>query len=544
MRARTTGEPRPAPARGGVPTPPALARWVAGRLVDALPGGPATVADLACGTGALLQAVRERRRGLRLVGVDVDAGDLRLAAAALPGARLIQADALAAPLPAPVDGIILNPPWGIALDRAAGDLRALGYSLARGQFDSADVFVELALGLLRPGGAAAFIIPDSLFFPERAALRRLLLERTELLLVARLGEGFFPGVFRGTAVVVARNAAPAEGHAVECLRLGAAARRAVLAGERELDAVAAADAHRVAQARFAAAPEAALDIAVRNEQAPLVAALRARGGDWARHFESGRGVELSKTGAVVRCGRCAHAWPRPRRPRVLRCPGCGALARSGELRAESLVRPLGASAPGWAPLIAGVDVQRHRCEPSRQIRTGIPGINYKADGTRRGQRILVRKTGVGLRAALSDGGAHTTQVVFHYGPARASPPYLAAYVQGVLCSRVMLAYHLLASGESEWRSHPYVTQRVIDALPIPDPLAEPALRPLAAAIADGAVAFAARPHDGAADLALERLVAQLYGLGGAALAAAAAVLDAAEGLEGIRELRFDPRAIA
>ena len=78
----------------------------------------------------------------------------------------------------------------------------------------------------------------------------------------------------------------------------------------------------------------------------------------------------------------------------------------------------------------------------------------------------------------------------------------------------------------------------------PRPARDAGAAPLAAAIADGAGALAARPDDCAADLALERLVARLYGLDRAALAAAAAVLDAAERLEGIRELRFDPRAIA
>jgi SAM-dependent methyltransferase len=539
VRARTPTELRSdgAPARGGVYTPPVLARWVAARLVPALPSGPVTVADLACGRGALLRAVAAQRRGVRLVGVDVDGGDLRIAAAALPRARLIHADALALADDGAFDGIVLNPPWGIALERA----RTAGFALARGQYDSADVFVELALRRLAPGGIAAFIVPDSLFFPDRAALRRLLLERTELLLVARLGEGFFPGVFRGTAVVVARNAAPAPRHVVECLRLAPAERRAVLAGERDLAAVCAEHAHHVEQARFAASPGAALDVAVRREQAPLVALLRARGGDWARHFVSGRGVELSKSGAVVRCAGCDHAWPLPRRPRVLACPRCGASARSDALPRATITRPLGPAEPGWEPLICGADVRRHRCSPSRRIRTGVPGISYKPAATRSGERILVRKTGVGLRAALDATGAHTAQVVFHYAPAPGGPPHLAAYVQGVLCSRVLLAYHLLASGETEWRSHPYVTQRVIDLLPIPDPLAEPAH---AAGIAAAARALAARPDDAAADLALERRVAALFRLDRAALTTVAAVLDEAEGLAGIRELRFDPRAVA
>jgi adenine-specific DNA-methyltransferase len=245
----------------------------------------------------------------------------------------------------------------------------------------------------------------------------------------------------------------------------------------------------------------------------------------------------------VRCAGCAHAWPRPRRPRLLRCPGCGAVARSDSLRVDALVRARTGTDPHFAPLIAGVDVRRYGCDARREIRVGVPGISYKADATRRGTRILIRKTGVGLRAALTDAGAFTTQVVFHYSPAPAAPAFLAAYVQGVLCSRILLAFHLLVSGESEWRSHPYVTQRVIDALPIPDPVADPGRGAQAAAIAAGARALAARPGDLRVDLALEGLVAGLFGLDRAGVAAAAAVLAAAQGLEGIRELRFDARAV-
>lgn len=530
-------------ARGAVYTPPELARWVAGRLADALPAGPATVADLACGRGALLGALRQTRSGLRIVGVDVNRDDLRIAAASVPRARLIEADALTlrdSTELGRLDGIVLNPPWGISLPHDARALRDLGYTLAQGQFDSANLFVELSLALLRPAGAAAFILPDSIFSPEHVGLRRMLLDRTELLLVARLGEGFFPEVFRGTAVVVVRKRAPAPDHSVECLQLTAEDRRAVLAGRRELAAVASARVHAVPQARFAR--HADLDIAVRSEHADLVDRLRAQGGDWCRWFDSGRGVELSKSGRVLRCPSCGNAWPLPRTPRTLQCRACGGSAASVDLPVEALVRPLGSARAGWAALIAGVDVERYRCAPTHAIHTGVPGINYKARRRPAGERILVRKTGLGLRVALTAERAYTTQVVFHYAPRADAPAFLAPYVQGVLASRVMLAYHLLVSGESGWRSHPYVTQKVIATLPVPDPLAEPRRRSQAEAIAAAARACAGSLSR-ADDLAVEALVAGLYGLDDADVATVASVLTEAQTLEGIRELRFDPAAV-
>lgn len=524
-------------ARGAVYTPPPLARWVARRLLDGLPAGPVTVADLACGRGALLAAVAGERRGVRLVGADVELDDLRIAAAAVPGARLIHGDALTLDDSETFDGIILNPPWGIALPHDAAALRARGYTLAEGQFDSANLFVELALARLRPGGVAAFIVPDSIFFPEHARVRRLLLERSELLLVARLGEGFFKRVYRGTAVIVVRKARASAGHAVECLRLGVDDRREVLAGRRELAAL---PTHRVPQARFSRSGE--FDVAVRPEHTELVEKLRAQGGPWTRWFESGRGVELSKSGRVLRCPGCAFAWPQPRTARRLACPSCDARVESAGLTPETLVRPLAGAEAGWSPLVAGVDVRRYACAPTHAIRTGVPGINYKPAGSRRGERILVRKTGVGLRAALTDVEAHWTQVVFHYLPVADGPEYLAAYVQGVLASRVMLAYHLVASGEDEWRSHPYVTQKVLAALPVPDPVGDPEREAAAAGIAAAVRAHLAAPTP-ESDLAVERQVAGLFHLDASDVDVVATVLDRAQGLQGIRELRFDARAV-
>jgi hypothetical protein len=533
-----------AAARGAVYTPELLARWVARQFTAALPAGPVTVADLACGRGALLAAVRRARPGVRLVGVDVDAGDLRIAAAELPAAHLVQGDSLMLRESSefgPFDGIILNPPWGILLPHDQQVLRALGYTLAEGQFDSANLFVELSLSLLPEGGVSAFILPDSIFFPEHVRLRRLLLRETELLLVARLGEGFFRGVFRGTAVVVTRKATPTPHHRVECLRLGAGERRAILDGELDLDAFADSRLHAVPQVRFA--HDTTFEIDVREEYAAFVSRMRARGGHWSQWFNSGRGVELSKLGRVVRCRSCRHAWPVPRTPRLLVCPGCGAAKPSADLPVEVLVRPLDEAEPGWAPLIAGVDVERYRCVPTHAIRVGVPGINYKSEQARSGERILVRKTGVGLRAAVTDESAYSTQVVYHYVPNSGAPRFLASYVQGVLASRVMLAYHLLVTGENEWRSHPYVTQQVISSLPVPDPVNEPTHRATAEAIADAARAYTAVPTV-ERDLAIEALVVDLFGLDAADVAIAAEVLDEAQNLQGIRELRFRPGAVA
>jgi len=77
------------------------------------------------------------------------------------------------------DILIANPPWGAHLKDLEADL-ARNFVLCRGQYDSADLFIELSLSIVRPGGYCGFIIPDSLFAYERCRLRELLLRQTEI----------------------------------------------------------------------------------------------------------------------------------------------------------------------------------------------------------------------------------------------------------------------------------------------------------------------------------------------------------------------------
>ena len=60
-------------------------------------------------------------------------------------------------------GVIANPPWGADVGFSPADLRALGYKLAKGQFDSFDLFVELCLSVAPEGAVLAFILPDAPF---------------------------------------------------------------------------------------------------------------------------------------------------------------------------------------------------------------------------------------------------------------------------------------------------------------------------------------------------------------------------------------------
>lgn len=498
-------------AMGAVYTPAELARWVASLVSDVAAKPIRTVLDPACGDGALLRAVREEIPGLRaVVGVDLSEAATGAARSSLEGIRtsLVVGDALlmeSVPDPAP-DAVVMNPPWGAEMGAGVAALRQAGYTLANGQFDSWDLFVEWTVRVLAPGTVVAAILPDAVFSPEHAATRRLLLERAQVQVVARLGEGWFGGVFRGVAVLVYTTG----GHThapVRTVRIDHQARRRIFGGTSSLEAEAAQVVHHVDPTGWRTDPQAAFRATASAFDSPWTSIIEARGGRWTDWFDVGRGVEMGAAGELFRCDLCG--WHRGPSRDTSSCRRCGQPTTWSMVGAIA-DKPTG---DGWVQLIVGRDVRRYSAQPSRWLRTGLAGVAYKDAAVYRRPKLLVRKTGLGLNAAVDYSGAHTTQVVFHFVPRAGTPEWVLHYVEGVLCSRVMLAFHLSRSGETEWRSHPYVTPKVLTTLPVPVPDQDASLTQ-ARAISAAVHALRGAPADerSAGEDAVDDLVAGLFSL--------------------------------
>ena len=159
---------------GAVYTPDMLAHWAAELLVRYAPDTiPLQVIDPACGEGALLQSV-SRLMGSQalLTGVEIDENARKIFSVKVPSATAHHQNALLL-LKCPFDhslsnkgaydAVIMNPPWGANTGFGPSQLKGMGYTLANGQFDTYELFVELALHLLKAEGLVVAIIPDSLF---------------------------------------------------------------------------------------------------------------------------------------------------------------------------------------------------------------------------------------------------------------------------------------------------------------------------------------------------------------------------------------------
>lgn len=139
-----------------------------------------------------------------------------------------------------------------------------------------------------------------------------------------------------------------------------------------------------------------------------------------------------------------------------------------------------------------------------------------------------------------DREAYTNQVVFHYFEKEKSkvPEFYLSYVLGVLSSRLMFAYHLKKSGENEWRSHPYVTQKILSRFPIPIPTKEDSSWVQAKAIANKVDKLLLNGVlDNKLDLEIECLVAGLYKFNDSDIEWVRNVIDSAQELAPMKQMK-------
>jgi SAM-dependent methyltransferase len=119
-----------------------LDRWTRRAIIDGIgpPPSRATIADLGCSTGFLLEDLHETHPDAALIGVDMIAAGLRKAHAAVPEAKLLQADVCELPLEdASVDAVVS----ANLLEHVPDDRRALR-EIAR---------------VLKAGAPAALVVP-------------------------------------------------------------------------------------------------------------------------------------------------------------------------------------------------------------------------------------------------------------------------------------------------------------------------------------------------------------------------------------------------
>jgi type I restriction-modification system DNA methylase subunit len=452
------------------------------------------------------------------------------------------------------DIVVGNPPWGADLASIRGYLEGGEFQLARGQYDSYELFIELGRRLMHDWGAFGFIVPDSITLPEHEPLRRMLLENTTLTRLVRAGEGLFPGVFRAAFFLCFVNRPAEPDHHVRVATLRKEHRKQLESDTlfdpvRTVAEVVEETGHSRAQTEFTRNPRADFDILGEGADAPIVVRIDAPSLDWTAIAQKGRGVEIGKSGDVIQCPYC-YRWDNvPRKskgkwpPKV--CRHCGReFSLENAAKREQIIAER-ARGKNWKPIIPGQSVNRYAIGPEQYIDAAKDGINYKSPEFYEGKRLLLRQTGVGIYATIDSSGTLTNQSVFTWrlrnNLKKPLTRYRLEYVLGVLNSRLMLYRYYMRSGDTEWRSFPRWTQELVQDLPIRAiDFGDRRQAKLHDEIADrvAAVIAAGKPPTNHEDYEIEKRVMQVYGITRSMCRRVFEVLHQVQKLRVVREMNI------
>lgn len=454
---------------GAVYTPEPMALWLANH-VKQLGYIPKLILDPAAGAGALIAAALKIFPLSDSLAYEIDPIAHKKIEKYWPHSKSILVDALAVSkwIPRQSSDVLIfsNPPWGATIESENDSLYRRDFLTANGFYDTYDLFLEKAIKELPEASWGAFFLPDSVLLNQHQTIRKFLLENTQIKSVTRLPEGVFEGVAMGSIALVFKKVPPRKNSRIRVSRISRNVYRSIkddyLQISKEIDR----NRHFVTQQTWAM--DANFGWLMDFRDAPkLVDNLRIfknvdhGESTWDEWFLSGRGLEIGK------------------KSELLNAVNFGTKKANGRLVA------------------VGEDVNRLSVEPSKSINRNLSEFNYKNE-LEDVERLLVRKTGIGIKAVVASGIA-TTQTVYHFTPKEHAPNYALHYASGFLLSRLVIALHLAKTGETEWRSHPYVTQKAIRELNIPIPKPGSSQERLAKRIAE----ISQRMHEIGSDPLLE-----------------------------------------
>ncbi|HDT2999067.1 TPA: N-6 DNA methylase [Proteus mirabilis] len=447
-----------------------------------------TILDPACGEGVLLKEFyikykKHTGNEINIVGVDLDSKSIKLTSNNL-GENFIGFNENAL---CPYnknrnkgwekiksildkndgfDYIIANPPWGADFSYYNNLLKEGSFKLLKGQVDTSDLFLELSIDLLKLNGIVGFIIPDSIFSSDRSILRKFLLDNTQILYIGRFGEKIFKDINRACAIIILKKVDnPAPNYDIDCFRLPLDEKDKILKGVEVLSNIEGKYLHKVNVSRFLSTREFLFNLDVDSTFEKTYKKISIQSKKFHDYLINYRGIELSKKGKIIKCVNCGCWNPFPRKE-IYTCHKCSLEQPSnGEVKVIIHKYELKNS----FPLIVGENINRYKINYDLWIDTSNKGINYKSLSIYQGDKIVVRKTGIGVSASIDYTSSYTNQVVYIFKMRENSIlGYPLEFFMAILNSRVMFFFLSMSSGNIEWKSHPYLTQKQILEIPIPD----------------------------------------------------------------------------
>lgn len=445
-----------------------------------------TALDPAVGDGILLESfeslAKKHQININLIGIDIDREAINKSKKRFEESeskcKFINTDALyplgnsnpskgwdaliRKNIPNGIDLIVSNPPWGADISHYVS--LAYDFNTAIGQFDIYDLFVETIIDNLKQNGVYGIIVPDSIYGQEHKNIREILLTKTTVKGIVRLGEGFFPGVNFSVSIIYGVKKSNTI-YDVLCSHINNSEKKAILSGEANIYTIVMEKAIKFPAKQMIAAD---FSFIVDVSQEDLYILNKLKTCDTMKMYTScQRGVEISKKGDVLQCSSCGEWFPMPRNKKVVTtCPHCKDDVVIADANCTNIVS--NRKEKDCVSIIVGENIGRFMVSSNRYIRQGLQGINYKSSVLYQGPKVLVRKTGVGISAGIDYHNSLTNQVVYIVKPKESVHPSITAEViVAILCSRLTTYIVIKRKGCIGWTSNPYLSQQDVNALPFP-----------------------------------------------------------------------------
>ena len=440
------------------------------------------------------------------------------------------------------DLVIGNPPWGGAIsDQAEEWLSEQFTEFDISNSDTYELFLLIGLEYLKDNGRLAFVLPHTLVNPEHQPVRTHLLENYTLERFHLLGADWFgPDIRMNTSTLQLTNQDPDEDTTFQSMTLVDEDRRRAIDGDLSLSQLESAYSFEIPQQRCIETDQLEPFRYVTDDE--IMGTMQSHSIPLGALCEDHRGVELNKAGHTIQCPGCGVWLPPPvgRDPDSEKtCSECELEFEYQDVLAEEYI--VNDDPDAGDVLYIDGDSFGTRYDPLdlNSLKLGYNGIKYKDRSFYEGEKLFIRKTGVGLSVSYSGDLVYCPQTVYIYkirndrdeiiewyaDEEKWADPELVPdglntetyhkFVLGVLNSRTFHYYIFKRFGEIDAaQAFAHVTQTKIRTFPIPvAKLSTPEGRELAEEVADSVDEMLESGEDGdGTDWEIEQKVRELYGL--------------------------------
>ncbi|MFX0151181.1 MAG: Eco57I restriction-modification methylase domain-containing protein [Candidatus Hodarchaeota archaeon] len=380
------------------------------------------------------------------------------------------------------DIIIGNPPWGNDLSIYSSELLRQ-FKVGKYQVDSWSLFLEKSLNRLKDGGRIGLILPNTLLMNENyTSTRQLILEDCRIHKLINLGDNVFSNVTQPCMIIVAEKRENNQTSQIEVVQQVSNDRKKSL--QRGDGALSAIPSLKCNQSRFTNNPDYQFDIfTVGYEELTSVIEKDLQYEEYlvkplSDLVTNARGVELNKNGKIIKCSSCGWWNPPPVRSNKkyrVKTKKCVNFQCQSEITenepTDFIVFNESKQSNHYKPFLVGEDIQRYHISRTRYIDSTRKGLNYKKPDLYQGPKLLLRKTGYGIKTAIDYDDRWVNQVVYIFKLKKNSPVTLE-YLLGLINSKLISKYFYIKFADPLREEFPHFTQRMFLRIPIKIPHTE------------------------------------------------------------------------